>query len=801
MADILFTLTAPATPILTGVVLNQTRVHQQADYDEINNLVYVTQVIANGVTLPGESGPPPTGTRDSRGDLAINRVNATTGAVTGVMYCRSFDHGSGIGVEVEAGVTYIWIAYDAELQPIGTNAHGRRIARLPFQNGVVIDPTDPSIDDYDPVPGATSITPGLDIPNSQFAIAYSDGSGTTYQVFDLAAFKAKDFSSPLAVYPRPSYPDFQSWQIFNGNIYQFHGSAYTTDNPPPPDGTGNVYFTVLDSRTGTVVQRVHDVHVPTLDYREPESLSFWNLGTGPELVFGYASGGDGARVMNLYGITATTTPGITITAEAVSDPDPGVQLTVLNSDASDIQTWSILRVVSGTEQLLFSGTGNTLPSGSVWLDVAPPGCIPLTYIVEVHGTDGITQQDVSSPISYVPPGGCAQGGQAVGEETATLGCASTYSAVIHWRGGALPYPAASMDRLTEVTWGRTINDISTASVTVLKGNLSPECCEAIGKTEPWVHELSVYRDGELVWQGPILRTTARRESILIEAQDVFSWFDKIVNTWRVTYKTWFPDAALRIKGPITRIAANHIRLNLTDPTLSIPSDYPGILDYLVHRDTGLPVIEVEKDGSTNTAVWTQYLGDILREWTKRGLTWTTIGRRLLLRGKPDSSTRAMGRLTLDDFSGEVEVIKDGSQTATYAFATNQESNDISLGHTVGGGRIGTAYGRLDLLTNVQDDNTAATPFLFITAFQSLGGRYPTPLVISIPDGSTLTPTAPVTLAQLVPGERFDVLADAYCTPIVQGFMLSDLDVSWQNGAEKVAITLVPLADVDEELSS
>jgi hypothetical protein len=803
--DILFNLSATAAPVMTGVVLNQTRVHQQADYDEANNLLYVTQVIANGVTLPGESGPPATGVRDSRGDLAINRVNVATGAVTGVMYVRSFDHGSGIGVEVEAGVTYIWIAYDAVMQPIGTNAHGRRIARLPFQDGAVIDPTSPTISDYNPVPGSTSITPGLDIPNGQFAVAYNTGSGTRYRIFDLVQFKAKNFTAPLADYARPSYPDFQSWQIFNGYIYQFHGSAYGDDNPPPPSGNGNVFFTVVDSASGAVVQRVHDLHALALDYREPESVAFWNLGTGPELVFGFASGPNGGRLMNLYAISASVTPGITLSALSVSEPDPGVQLTVSLADATDIQSWTISRIVSGTEQLLFSGTGDTLPDGSVWLDTAPPGCIPLTYVVVVHRNTGATEQDTSNSVTYVPPGGCAQGGQAVGEQTTSLGCAETYSAVIHWRGGALPYPSASMERLTQVAWSRTINDISDAKITVLKGNISPECCVAIGKAEPWVHELSVYRDTELVWQGPIISTVARRESIEINARDVISWLDKLVNTYDISYTEAVADAQGRRRAPITYIAWNHLRLNMEESSLSVPPDYAGIMDYVVRRDAGLPTIKVEKDGSTNTAAWAEYLGNIWREWAKRGLTWTTIGRRILLRGKPTNSTRALARLTLDDFAGEIEVIKDGTTAATYGFASTQKADNPSQdgdgdpAKVLGTGRTGTAYGRLDVLVNV-DEEKVTDADLRAAAKDAIAGRYPVPLTITIPDGSTLTTTAPVQMSQLVPGERFDVLADAFCTPVVQGFMLSDLDVSWQNGSEKVAISLVPLAEVDEELT-
>ena len=88
VADVLFNLQANASSILLGVELDQVRVHQQADFDEANNLVYVTQVVGNGVILPGETEPPDTGVRDSRGDLAINRVDVATGEVTGVFTTR-----------------------------------------------------------------------------------------------------------------------------------------------------------------------------------------------------------------------------------------------------------------------------------------------------------------------------------------------------------------------------------------------------------------------------------------------------------------------------------------------------------------------------------------------------------------------------------------------------------------------------------------------------------------------------------------------------------------------------------------
>lgn len=803
MADeVLFNLRGSASPLLGGAVaLDQTRVHQQHAYDPVGKLVYATQVIANGVTLADESGPPPTGVRDSRGDLALNRMSLD-GQVTGVMYVRGFDHGAGLAVENQDGTAYLWLAYDAVQQPIGTNAHGRRLIRLPFQDGAIVDVGDPGLDIYDPITPYTavhSITPSLDAEHGRMGIAYNTGSGTRYRIYDLAKFRARDFSAPLFEFARPSYPSLQSWTLYGNYVYQWHGSAYGDANPPPPEGDGDAYWTVIDIRTGETIQRVHDLHALTLESREPESVAVWPGGEGgPQFVFGFATGAVGGRLMNLFAIEAAIDPTVSLTAETVSSPQPGVELTANFADTIGVESWTIHRVVADVDQLLFSGDADTLTPGMTLLDPAPPACVPLTYRLTVQRASGASTSVVSNSVTFTPAGGCGGGGgPAVGDQTNTLGCAQEYTAVIHWRGGGRPFTA--LPRLTAVSWGRTINDVSEASVTVAMADAGPECCEALGQVEPWVHELTIYRDSELVWQGPVLRPRFRRDSVTIEALDVFSWFDHVVNTFRVTYTSRTADARGRMQAPITYIAENHIRLNLAESSLSVPPDWCEVLPYIVRHDT-MARLKIEKDGSKNTTVWTEYLGNILREWTKRGLTWTTVGRSLILRGRPTSRNRATATLTLDHIAGDVEVVKDGTGAATYSFATTQESQDISKGKTLGTGRTGTAYGRLDTLVQIQDEESIDTD-LREAARDELAGRYPVPVSITVPDNSQLTPDAPVTIRQLVPGERLDVFAHSLCLPLRQGFALSDVEVTWQeDGAEKVAIGLIPLGDVAEELS-
>ncbi|MFG2225394.1 hypothetical protein [Streptomyces sp. NPDC048644] len=478
---------------------------------------------------------------------------------------------------------------------------------------------------------------------------------------------------------------------------------------------------------------------------------------------------------------------------------PGyVTLTALTPSSPSVISWSITRHAGGVDVVLFSGVQGSLTGEDVFTDTALPSCTDVVYEYVITRTDSLTEETTAGPVQYMPPEGCnppTTGAVAGGSRE--LGCPERYTAAIHWRGGARPVPGiAALDRLTTCTWSRTLRDTSDAQIVVSKADLQG-CCDALGLVEPWVHELTIYRDGDLVWQGPISKITERRGAVTIDAQDVAAWLDRLVNTWRIRYVDAQPDAAGRKRAPVTYIAWNILRLNMVESSLSTPPDYAGLMDCVVRRDPS-QVVKFEKDGTHNKAIWTAYVGDIWRELAKRGLTWTAVGRSLLLRMSPTSSTRAVARLTLDDVLGDVELIKDGSAAATYAFATSQQDQDIEDGLTVGTGRTGTAYGRLDTLVKVQGQDTDAAD-LRQAARQALAGRYPAPIAISVPDGSQLSPRAPIRIEELVPGERIDVVTDTYCTPVAQGFALTDVEGSWSEGGEKIAITLVPLADIDEEV--
>ena len=765
----------PAELLLGGpVVLSQATVHQQAAIDPDTGDVYATQVIEGDRQLPDEPAPVPWTVRAARGDLAINRVTAS-GELAGHMYVRSFDHGASLGVETIDGQVWIWTSYDAREVPAGQNAHGRLLCRFPWQPDAVLDVGSPSVEAFDPVPGASSLTLSLDLEHEQVGVRYVRNGGRHYRIYSYAAFVAGDIADYTHDGPQHTTDSlFQSWALYGRYVYEWHGSGYSDINPPP----GNSFFTILDLHTRQQIRHASYTDHPDLPHREPEALTVWPTPDGPRLVYGLATA-DAPRRMRLYAVAADAGPGLWINAEPTTT---GIVLAASLGDPETVTGWSITRP-DGTP--LASGGPQDEPV--LALDAMAPPCRDSVYVLTVDREDSTTDRLTSTPVTYVPPGGCGGQGGPVGATPGGVGCASEYTARIHWRGGALELPLPPMDQVSELSWGRTADDVSEAEVTLSRC----DACTDITDIHPWVHELTVYRDGEIMWQGPVRRVRVRRETIIIEALDVFAWLDRLVNTFRVGYTAAAPDGRGRRRGTIVYIARNHLRLNLEESSLSVPTDYPGIMDYLVTDETGLPTIKVEKDGSSDTSVWTEYLGDMFRDWVDRGLHWTTVGRSLVLRGWPDQNTAAQGRVSLADLVGEVEVVRDGDQAATYGFATTQQTQDISDGLTVGTGRTGTPYGRLDSLVRIQEDDPTEAD-LREAARSDIAGRYPAPMIIQIPDSAQIAPQAPVRMAQLVPGERFDVYDDSYCFPLEQGFALSDVEVTWDGSRERVTVGLVPL---------
>lgn len=376
-----------------------------------------------------------------------------------------------------------------------------------------------------------------------------------------------------------------------------------------------------------------------------------------------------------------------------------------------------------------------------------------------------------------------------------LGCASSYIVQV-WYFDRLLNKLRYYTTLTgiiEINWERTLDDHSEARVNFLpqKGD---DCC---GKLKPifdsqgnllepglwpWAHEIAIYRDGELVWQGPVFSVDEvvmpdeSTDHIQITARDVLAWLDRRTVHSDIFMNDQFYDLSL--------IAERIIRD-------AFAPDDPGILQYLTIRLSG-------RKGRHTVRHWEARCGDELRTIAQGGLDFTAIGRTIIV-GSPTRNP-AVPTITLRarDFLAGIEIRIVGAEAATAGIAVGGaptttdpsiDPADIPPNKQYYGGSD-PYFGLIENWT--QSEGVGDNDFLLWIAKQKVAEGNPPPLTLSIPADSSLNPEAPVSIHDLVPSTYFTVLIAGTCRTLAQYMRLSHVRVAWEPGAEEtVGVTFIP----------
>lgn len=488
-----------------------------------------------------------------------------------------------------------------------------------------------------------------------------------------------------------------------------------------------------------------------------------------------------------------------------------------------------------------------------------------------------------------------------------LGCADNYSAAIHWRGGGQTYIPTNFisQHITECEWERRLSSTSAARIVLGKTSMDAACCYQMGQIHPWCHELTIYRDDQLVWQGPILSVAETLGQITIEARDVTAWLDRLVNTVVLDWAVEVPDpvipgATVRQPTPVdlATVANKVIRDNLTSTEPIEPTPYPDwpfLLDD--HADVGFTDYLVVEQTGINTKVmrrvpWVETVLGIIDTLVPKGLEYTTVGRRMVVRGPKKEEDISRATFTPDDLPGGMTVTRDGADAVTRVWATTQQENRDGHTVTVAVEDNLAVCGRLDMLvrnsdrvdletqeeTNERhsklidardaditairdqyaqliandqqrreneinacgsssacaeqrrresneriealrrqrdslidarntkyDEDTAAsdqsvrdrelqvlTEILLTEAQNEILGRWNIPIGIAVADGARVSPTAPVRVHELVPGEKFDVFTRGFCQTVLRSMRLEVVRGKWSDLGEEIGVSLIPL---------
>jgi hypothetical protein len=296
-------------------------------------------------------------------------------------------------------------------------------------------------------------------------------------------------------------------------------------------------------------------------------------------------------------------------------------------------------------------------------------------------------------------------------------------------------------------------------VTGISGDL---CCDDWAEVYPWVTEIYVWRDGRDAWSGPVTEVEFSYGKVSIRASDLTAWWDRRT----------VPDLNFTGQDIADIFAAVHDAAMAPDP---------------VPNFTVVPTAtDIFADRNYQNANY-EYASDVLDELSKTGIDWTCYGRTVLVGGEevPASPYFVM----LDDFWSEPpSVVARGNDQATKVIVKGEGVVGVAAAPAA----YQTAYG---LLVRVFEQNKIKDPASASAAARTRLDLLKDPYYLETPSGARLTPGAPVTLPELIPGIRVRVVTTSTCRSLSSDFRLTGVKVDFEGG---VSIDLQPLGTYDEE---
>lgn len=375
-----------------------------------------------------------------------------------------------------------------------------------------------------------------------------------------------------------------------------------------------------------------------------------------------------------------------------------------------------------------------------------------------------------------------------------LGCATDIQAFVTAKCGGPT--VCALTNITTLEWNRILDGISTAIVEVPvaigSGGTNP-CCRCLADVEPWCHELHIFRNGEEVWCGPILRVTYGFTKVTIEAQDVLGWLVVRISEGAIDFGVTDSDG----DGTPDVAAAEVTDIALQILNIAFEEEDPCVLEYvlqtdLTQRPTSIGPVAVRFEAFADTAY------DQLDSLSAMGLDYTTLGRRIILSVDGENEGQRVARtLTDQHIMGEIEVSKDGLLAANRVYS-RYLNDDTSAQCTADGSAIVPCpavaeseqfcYGPIEI---VRDD---ASQFNFNTALQ-IAQKYadsgsPIPRTVIFPGGSKLSPDTPFGINDIIPGNIMRVVLTNLCFDVAEDFKIQELTYSINaQGEEEIGVAL------------
>lgn len=288
-----------------------------------------------------------------------------------------------------------------------------------------------------------------------------------------------------------------------------------------------------------------------------------------------------------------------------------------------------------------------------------------------------------------------------------------------------------------------------------------DCCAILSDCDGWSHELSIYRGDTEVWVGPVVEVAYTRDTVSIQARDLFAWMDRR----RLEQDRFFFDTDL----------STIFRIYVEDALARDPS--PNIL---------MKVKQCLVDGTReNIGATSRQAGDELRELARSGLDFTMVARVLYI-ARDLTFPDTFGTFT-DEAFDDLTITKNGLDAATEFTVYGDPGDDPDDPVRGTWGDVDPVYGLVQLTDTDQEILD------FGSAELAARGRveFLNPVPRSIE--ATFSQIAPVDFNDLRPGIRFPVAAQAGCAELIGEMRLQSLSVTvGEDGSETVTGDLEPV---------
>lgn len=412
--------------------------------------------------------------------------------------------------------------------------------------------------------------------------------------------------------------------------------------------------------------------------------------------------------------------------------------------------------------------------------------------VRVSDTDGVLS-DWSSVERFwvvpVPASGDRLPFPSDTVDAATLG-RGAHRVFVYRRGGKIR--TGELRNLSHIEWNRLRDDISTARVVVSDWDVDGGNMLAALRT--WAYEIVIFRDNgysqERVWEGPITLLRFEENAVTISARDV------MVHAYRRVIRQKMSDSG---RGATVVSRAARVLQNAFAP------DDPNVLAYLT------PMMN-ENDAMQYRSI-PEYSRTAFEEVddmaSNAGLDYTVVGRSIILWG----TKNRIG--TLPEFQdadlGSPPIVSEYGMSFANRYIVSDGNGVYGIADRLNSFGGDGVYGLVELLSSswasdsTEDTGTYTQEGLakIKSSFEgfaerSISSRNPPPIVVRVPDNTTLNPDTVLSIQHLVPGVVIPLRSTGTLRPVVADQKLDAVKVVETAGSETISITLSPFNQDDTE---